>query len=91
MVHADLDVRLVRLDERGGEVEQREDVLRREVLDRLDDGLEAAVARVLRAREVVEERGKLAEEAVGVQPIYRWLVTPARSGSSDGGSYQDRA
>ena len=22
---------------------------------------------------------------------YRWLVTPARSGSSDGGSYQDRA
>ena len=100
MVDADLDVRLVRLEQRGGEVEEGEDVLGREVLDGLHDRLEAPVARVLRAREVVEELGELAEEAIGVHRQgrgrgkprpYRWEVTPARSGSSDGGSYQDRA
>ena len=99
MEDADLDVRLVGPQARRGEVEQRENVLGGEVLDPLDDRREAAVARMLRGGEVVEELGKLAEEAIGVhgrrgrgkRRPYRWLVTPARSDSSDGGSYQDRA
>ncbi len=66
MVDADLDVRLVRLEQRGGEVEEGEHVLGREVLDGLHDRLEAPVERVLRAREVVEELGELAEEAICV-------------------------
>ena len=69
VVDADLDVRLVRAEQGRREVEQREDVLGREVLDLVDDRLEPAVARVLRVREVVEQPGQLAEEAVGVQRV----------------------
>ena len=86
---ADLDVRLVSLETGGGEVEQREVVLPREVLHVVGDRLKSPVARVLRLRKVLEEPRKLGEESIGVH--YRWLVTPARSGSSDGGSYHERA
>ena len=89
MEDADLDVRLVSLETGGGEVEQREVVLAREVLHVLGDRLKSPVARMLRLRKVLEEPWKLFEEAIGVH--YRWLVTPARSGSSDGGSYHERA
>ena len=41
---------------------------------------------MLRGREVLEEPLELLEEPLGV---HRWLVTPARLGSSDGGSYQE--
>ena len=75
---------------------KREVVLPREVLDVLGDRLEAPVARMLGLREVLEEPWELVEEAIGVHGegearTYRWLVTPARSGSSDGGSYHERA
>ncbi len=53
VVDADLHVRLLGLEAGSGEIEKREDVLGGEVLD-LQDRREAAVARMLRAREVVE-------------------------------------
>ena len=88
MEDAHLDVRFVAFKARGGDVEQREIVLAREVLDLFGDRREAAVDRMLRGREVLEEPRELLEEAVGV---HRWLVTPARLGSSDGGSYHEYA
>ena len=70
-----------------GEIEQREVVLAREVLDVLGDRREPAVDRMLGGREVLEEPRKLLEEAR--RSVHRWLVTPARLGSSDGGSYHE--
>ena len=86
--HADLDVRLIWTEARRGEVQEREVVLAREILDLLDDRSETAIERVFGVREVLEETRELVEEAAGV---HRWLVTPARLGSSDGGSYQEYA
>ena len=48
-----------------GEVEKREVVLAREVLDVVGDRLEAPVAGMLGVREVLEEPRKLVEEAIG--------------------------
>ncbi len=77
-----------RTEARRGEVQKREVVLAREILDLLDDRREAPVDGMLGVREVVEEARELVEEARGV---HRWLVTPARLGSSDGGSYHEYA
>ena len=63
---ADLDVALARADERGGQVEQGEDVLGGEVRDSLDDVVEAATLRHVRARVVLEEAGELSREALDV-------------------------
>jgi hypothetical protein len=55
VVDADLDVRLAWGEQRRSEVQEREVVLPGEVLDGVGNCLEAAVARVLRVRIVVEE------------------------------------
>ncbi len=66
MEHADLDIRLIRIEQRGCEVQQREVVLAREVLDLLRYGREAAVERMLRPWEVLEEPRELLQEAIRV-------------------------
>ena len=64
MVDADLDICLPRFEAARSQVDQREVVLAREVLDVLCDRLEAAVARMLGARVVLEEPRELLEEAI---------------------------
>ena len=64
--HADLDVCLPGAEAARSEIEKREVVLTREVLDVVGDRREPAIARVLGVRVVVEEARKLREEAVGV-------------------------
>ena len=66
MVDADLHVRLSVTEARGGEVQQREVVLAREVFHLLGDRLEAAVDGVLGAGVIVEELRQFREEALGV-------------------------
>jgi hypothetical protein len=66
MEDADLDVRLVPLEARRREVQEREVVLAGEVLDLLDDRLEAPVERMPGAREVLEEPRELLEEPSGI-------------------------
>jgi hypothetical protein len=73
---ADLDVRLVALEARRGEVQQREVVLAREVLHVLGDRLEAAVQGMLGAREVLEELWQLLEEAIGIHERRRGKPRP---------------
>ena len=85
---AHFDVGFVAFQAGSREVEQREIVLPREILDLVGDRREATVDRVHRRREVLEEPRELLEEAIRV---HRWLVTPARLGSSEGGSYQEYA
>jgi hypothetical protein len=63
---ADLDVRLVPLETRSREVQEREVVLAGEVLDPLDHRLEAPVERMPGAREVLEEPRELLEEPSGI-------------------------
>ena len=66
MEDADLDVCLPLPKARRGQVEKCEVVLLRKVLDLVGDPCESSVARVLRAREVVEETREFAVEAFGV-------------------------
>ncbi len=87
MEDADLDIRLPLAETARRQIDEGEVVLACEVLDVLRDRGEAAVARMLGARVVLEEPWQLLEEARRVH--YRWLVTPARLGSSAGGSYHE--
>ena len=77
------------LQTRGAEI--AEQVLRAsDELDATRQRLIETRSRLDRVRGIYDDRVELLEEPVCVH-CYRWLVTPARSGSSDGGSYQDRA
>ena len=60
------DIRLALIEAASGDVQEREVVLPREVLDVLGDRRETPVDRVLRVREVLEEPRQLLEEAIGV-------------------------
>ncbi len=66
MEDADLDIGLVRAETGRREVEQREVVLSREVLDLVGDRSEATVARMLGAGKSSKSARELAQEAVGV-------------------------
>ena len=89
--HPHLDVCLPWIEAACCEIEKRKVVLEREVLDLLDDRGEPTVDRMLGVRERLEEVGATRRGSVARPRGYRWLVTPARLGSSDGGSYHEYA
>lgn len=66
MVDTDFDVGLALAQTRRGQVQKCEVVLLREVLDLVGDPCEPSVTWVFGPREVVEETGQIAEEALGV-------------------------